>query len=213
MCGPGRFAIALAQRGCQVTGVDRTRFYLDKARAKARLARVRIEWVQADMRDFVRPEAYNAALSMLTSLGYFDDKREDLQVIQNMFASLIPGGLCLIDLMGKEVLARIAQPTTSEILPDGTRSVIRHEICGEWTRVRNEWMFIRNGRVKTYRFQHTIYSGQELRELVEQAVFVDVRLYGNLDGSEYGLNAQRLIAVGRKPKNSAKKSSPAARVS
>jgi len=33
---------------------------------------------------------------------------------------------------------------------------------------------------------------------MQQAGFADVKLYGNLNGDEYGSNAQRLIAVGRK---------------
>jgi hypothetical protein len=33
---------------------------------------------------------------------------------------------------------------------------------------------------------------------LEQVGFVDVRLYGGLRGEEYGLNAQRLIAVARR---------------
>lgn len=198
-CGLGRFAIALAQRGYKVTGVDRTKLYLETAREKAQLADLRIEWVQADMRDFVRPRSCDLVLSMLTSLGYFDDKREDLLVVENMFVNLRPGGVCLIDMMGKEVLARIGQPTTSEVFPDGTWSVVRHRIVDGWTRIQNEWMFVRNGRAKVYRFHHTIYSGQELRQLMEQAGFIDVQLYGNLDGEEYGVNAHRLIAVGRKP--------------
>ena len=33
-CGPGRHSIALAQKGCRVTGVDRTPFLLQKAREK-----------------------------------------------------------------------------------------------------------------------------------------------------------------------------------
>ena len=57
---------------------------------------------------------------MLTSLGYFDDKRVYLRVIEQMFRGLHLGGACLIDLMGKEVLARIGQPTTYEVLPDGS---------------------------------------------------------------------------------------------
>jgi hypothetical protein len=48
-------------------------------------------------------------------------------------------------------------------------------------------------------FHHTIYSGQELWDRLEQVGFVDVALYGNLDGDEYGPNAQRLIAVAHKP--------------
>lgn len=71
-CGPGRCSIALAKRGFSVTGVDRTKYLLDKARARARAASVRIEWVQEDMRDFVRPGSFALVLSMFTSFGYFD---------------------------------------------------------------------------------------------------------------------------------------------
>jgi SAM-dependent methyltransferase len=198
-CGPGRCAIALAKRGFSVTGVDRTKYLLGKARARARAARVKIEWVQKDMRDFVRPDSFALVLSMFTSFGYFDDKREDVTVLENMFASLQPGGTCLIDVMGKERLARILQPTVSTALRDGSILVERHEIFDDWTRIRNEWFLIRNGRVKSFKFHHTIYSGLELRERMERAGFVGVTLYGNLDGDEYGPNAERLIAIGRKP--------------
>jgi hypothetical protein len=115
-----------------------------------------------------------------------------------MFTSLRPAGVCLIDVMGKERLARSFQSTTSDRLPDGTTLVQRHEIFDDWTRVRNEWLLIRKDRVKRFTFHHTVYSGQELRDRMEQVGFVGVTLYGNLNGDEYGPNAQRLIAVGRK---------------
>jgi len=198
-CGPGRCSIALAKRGYSVTGVDKTKYLLDEARTKAIAARVKVDWIRQDMRDFVRANCFALVLSMFTSFGYFDDKRQDLLVLKNMFASLQPGGACLIELLGKEYLAKIFQPTTSTLLPDGTLVVQRHEIFDDWTRVRNEWLVIRNNRVKNFRFHHTVYSGLELREQLERAGFVAVRLYGNLDGDEYGPNAERLIALGRKP--------------
>jgi SAM-dependent methyltransferase len=198
-CGPGRCSIALANKGFSVTGVDRTKYLLDRARAKARAARVKIEWAQSDMRDFVRPDSFALVLSMFTSFGYFDDKREDLMVLENMFTSLQPGGACLIEVLGKERLAKILQPTSSTVLPDGTLLVERHEIFDDWTRVRNEWIMIRKGRAKSFKFHHTIYSGQELRDRLQRAGFVSVTLHGNLDGDEYGPNAERLIAIGRKP--------------
>jgi SAM-dependent methyltransferase len=198
-CGPGRFAIALARRGFSVTGVDRTKYLLDKAGVKARAAHVKIEWVQKDMRDFVRPDPFALVLSMFTSFGYFDDKREDMIVLENMVRSLQPGGVCLIDVMGKERLARVLQSPISTLLPDGAILVNRHEVFDDWTRVRNEWLVIRNGRVKSFKFHHTIYSGLELRERMERAGFAGVTLHGNLDGDEYGSNAERLIAIGRKP--------------
>lgn len=77
--------------------------------------------------------------------------------------------------------------------------VQRHEIFDDWTRVRNEWFVIRNNQVKRFKFHHTIYSGLELRQLLERAGFVAVTSHGNMDGDEYGPNADRLIAIGRKP--------------
>ena len=151
------------------------------------------------MRDFVRPASFALVLSMFTSFGYFDDRQDDRTVLENMFTSLEPGGACIIDVLGKERLAKILQPTISTVLPDGTLMVERHEIFDDWTRVRNEWLLIRNGRAKSFKFHHTIYSGQELRDRMERVGFVAVKLHGNLDGDEYGPNAERLIAIGRKP--------------
>lgn len=199
-CGPGRCSIALAKRGFAVTGVDRTKFLLDKAHARARTARVKIEWVREDMRDFVRPNSFALVLSMFTSFGYFDDRQEDLAVLRNMFHSLQPGGVCLIEVLGKERLAKIFQPTSSTLLPDGTLMIERHEIFDDWTRIRNEWLLVKNNRVKRFRFHNTVYSGLELRDRLELAGFTAIRLYGSLAGDPYGPDAERLIAVARKPR-------------
>ncbi len=197
-CGPGRHSVILAGLGYRVTGVDRTPFLLDKARARAREVNVEIEWVLEDMRRFKRAEAFDLVINMFTSFGYFDDKQEDLQVLRNMHANLRPNGICVIDVIGKERLARIFTGTTSDENDDGTVLVQRHEIFDEWSRIRNEWILIKDGAVKSYKFHHTIYSGQELKDRLMQAGFGDVVLYGDLLGNEYGYDSQRLIAVARK---------------
>jgi len=197
-CGPGRCSIALAKKRFSVTGVDKTKYLLDKARAKAAAARVKIEFTLQDMRDFVRPDSFDLVISMFTSFGYFDDKREDLIVLQHVFRSLKPGGVCAIELLGKERLAKVLQPTNSTALPNGTLIVERHEIFDDWTRIRNEWLIVHKGRARSFKFHHTLYSGQELRDLMQRAGFAPVTLYGSLDGAEYGPNAERLIAIARK---------------
>jgi hypothetical protein len=65
-------------------------------------------------------------------------------------------------------------------------------------RIRNEWILIKKGKAKSFKFHHTLYSGQELKDRILQAGFSDVTLYGNFDGDNYGPNAHRLIAVARK---------------
>lgn len=201
-CGPGRCAIPLALKGYNVTGVDRTGFLLEQARARARQAGVAIEWVQQDMRDFVRTGCFDLVVSLFTSFGYFNDKQEDTTVLRNICRSLKPGGACLIDVAGKEFLARIFQPTTSSVLEDGSLLVERHEVFDGWTRIRNEWILIRDTSVYRFRFHHTIYSGQELKDRMTEAGLHEIRLYGSLGGEEYGPAAGRLVAVGRKPAGS-----------
>ena len=103
-----------------------------------------------------------------------------------------------METMGKECLANGFHLTTSEELPDGSLKVERHEICDDWTRVKNQWIVIEGETAKTYRFEITVYSGQELKDRLLDVGFSDVKLFGGLDGREYGLDARRLVAVARK---------------
>jgi SAM-dependent methyltransferase len=199
-CGPGRCSIVLAKKGFSVTGVDLSPFLLDKAKEKSKSQNLNIEWVLEDMRRFVRPLSYDLVLNMFTSFGYFDDKSDDLVVLENVFTSLKPGGAFLIDVMGKETMAKIFQPTISNVLSDGTMVVQRPEIYDDWSRVKNDWTIIKGDRAKTFTFHHTVYSGQELKDCMVQSGFKNIKLYGSLDGTAYDSNAQHLVIVGFKPK-------------
>ena len=190
--------MALAARGFQVTGVDRSPFLLDRARERAAERGPEVELVAGDMRDFVRPEGFDLAVSLFTSFGYFEDRADDFTVLRNLHASLRPRGVCVVDVIGKERLARIFQPTVAEELPDGTVLVQQHAIEEDWTRIRNRWSVLHEGTVRTYEFALNLYSGQELRERLVEAGFADVALYGGFDGAPYGLESERLVAVARK---------------
>ena len=91
-CGPGRHSLELARRGFVVTGVDRTERYLAVARARADKEGLKIEFVHADMREFVRPSAFDLVINLYTSFSYFRDPAEDRRVLENIHESLVPGG-------------------------------------------------------------------------------------------------------------------------
>jgi SAM-dependent methyltransferase len=197
-CGPGRHSIALAKRGIRVTAVDRSEFLLSKAKAEAAKLNLAIEFVLDDMRQFARSHSFSMILNMFTSFGYFDDKDDDLTVLQNAYQSLNDGGALLIDVLGKELLARKYQSTSSTQGPDGWLLIERHEICEDWGRCRNEWILVKDGTARSFNFQINLYSGQEMKDLMRKAGFGEVAVFGDLDGNEYGINANRLIAIGRK---------------
>jgi SAM-dependent methyltransferase len=199
-CGPGRYAIPLAKAGYQVTGVDRTRFLLQAARERAKGAGAEVEWVEEDMRTFIRPSAFDLALNVYTSFGYFDDPAENRRVLDNIFASLKPGGAFVFDHMGKELLAARFVATRSEAAHDGSLQIVRQSIIDDWSRTEAEWILLSEGTAKTFRIRHWLYSGREIRELFESVGFTEIALYGSLEGTAYGPGAQRLVAVARKPR-------------
>jgi SAM-dependent methyltransferase len=197
-CGPGRHSIPLAKRGFEVTAVDRTRFLLDRAREYADAQQVDVEFVEEDMRRFIRPEAFDLALSMLTSFGYFDDPAENQQVLENIHSSLRPGGVFVLDTMGKEIIARIFEATGSEETEDGALIFQRRSVIDDWSRVENAWYIVKDDSVRSFRLRHWIYSGRELREMLATAGFSTIDIHGDLGGSRYDSNASRMIAVARK---------------
>lgn len=200
-CGAGRHAIQFAKRGFRVTGVDRTNSYLDDARARASEQGLAIEWVHADMRDFSRESAFDIAVSMLTSFGYFADPSEDLRVVENVLASLLPGGRFVMELMGKEVLARTFRPRDWHEEPDGTILLEERHVSDDWSRLDARWIILKDDRRREYRFVLRLYCAAELKALLDRAGFEEVRIYGSLAGAPHDHEAQRLVAVAQKPQS------------
>ena len=181
-----------------MTGVDRTSFLLERARARAAQANLPVEFVLEDMRRFSRPATLDLIINIFTSFGYFDDRADDLRVLKLVRENLRPGGVFLLEMVSKERLARMFQATTSTELPNGDVLFERHEIVDDWTRVRNRWTLMREGDTRTFEFTHRIYSGQELKDLLASAGLAGARAYGDLDGGSYGFDAQRLVVVARR---------------
>mgnify|MGYP006290922965 CR=1 FL=1 len=197
-CGTGRHAVPLARRGYDVTGIDRTAPYLDRARARAARAGVEVEWLEQDVRSYRRPHAHDLAISMYTSLGYFRDDADDFRVIENARASLAPGGLLVIEMVSREWIAENFAETLSDDGPGGAVLFRRHRIVEDWRRIHNRWTLVEGGRAEHFEFEQRIYSGPELETLLRRAGFDEVSLYGGLDRSPYGRGAARLVAVGRR---------------
>lgn len=134
-CGIGRHSLEFARRGFAVTAVDRTEAYLEQARAGAANDRFNIEFVQSDMREFSRVDAFDGAICMFTSFGFFDDAADDQRVARHMCESLRPGAKFVIDVNGKEVVAGKFQERSWDRRADGTIVMEERRILDGWSRI------------------------------------------------------------------------------
>ncbi|MCK4657995.1 MAG: methyltransferase domain-containing protein [Phycisphaerae bacterium] len=198
-CGPGRHSLELARRGFKVTGVDRTSQYLVWARQKADAEALGVEWVEADMRSFRRPGAYSAIVNLLTSFGYFEDQADDCRVAEHFFAGLQPGGQLLMEMMGKECLARIFRERDWHQADDGTLWLEERKLSPDWGWVDVHWISIRDSQRREHRFGHRLYAATELVALLREVGFDPVTVFGSLEGEPYDHNAKRLVLLARKP--------------
>ena len=160
---------------------------------------MKVEFVESDMRFFSRTGSFDAAISMLTSFGYFEDPADDLKVARILHNALRAGGRLLIDLNGKEVIARSFRAREWWQHDDGTLVLQERKIRSGWDWMDSRWILVGEGG-KTW--EGTIstrpYSGVELKELLRHVGFNAVRLHGNLTGAAYDERAERLIAVATK---------------
>jgi len=198
-CGIGRHSLELARRGYQVTGVDRTRGYLDKARKQAKKESLDIEFVQGDMRFFSRPSAFDIVISMFTSFSYFEDPQEDKRVIKNVFESLKIGGSFIIQMHGKETMAKMfKEKDWNENKDDGVIVLEERKVSQNWSWMENRWIMLKGNERIENKISHRLYAGLEIAALLRDCGFNRVNVYGDLEGNPYDHTARQLVAVGYK---------------
>jgi len=129
------------------------------------------------------------------------DAPDDLRVLENVHASLVPGGQFVMDLMSKEICARGFRVRDWSWIDEarGSRLMEERRLNGDWGMIENTWTLLDSGGERVIHFSHRLYSGTELIDLLRRARFEDIRLYGSLSGAPYDHKAQRLLAVARKP--------------
>jgi hypothetical protein len=104
-----------------------------------------------------------------------------------------------MDMVGKERVALQGMEARHTQFADGAVLIQQPHVNQDWTRLDNEWTLVRPaGQSQSYRFEHHLYSGEGLKDRLLSCGFAAVELYGDLQGSPYGADAWRLVAVARK---------------
>ena len=193
-CGHGELANRLAARGCRVTGLDSSQVFLDRARADAAAAGVRVEYVAGDMRQIPWTGRFDRVINWSTAFGYFDDTT-NRGVLDGIARVLRPGGRLAMDLDNLTTfLASYCPSRVVAARDNGDMLVDRYHLDALTGRFEAERTVIRGGRTRRVTFVKRLFGFPELRDWLLAAGFTAVAGYGE-DGQALTADHQRMIMV------------------
>jgi ubiquinone/menaquinone biosynthesis C-methylase UbiE len=113
--GPGYFAVELARRGYEVTGLDISHSFVELAAGHARREGVAVDFRQGDVAALPFPEA---TFDMIVCQAAFKNFREPVRALDEMRRVLRPGGVAVIQDMHRDAtVADIATEVAAMGLP------------------------------------------------------------------------------------------------
>jgi SAM-dependent methyltransferase len=198
-CGQGRHSIPLAALGYRVTGLDLSGPLLAQARERARQNAVAVRWVQSDMRRIPARDEFDAAINIFNTFGYLESEAEDLAVLEEVRRALKPGGLFLLETVGRDTVVRHFNPAAVDRHADGLLVAQEQAFDQRTSRLEVRVALIElDGTRREYEQSIRIYTPTELVRLFEAAGLTVEGVFGGLDGSDLALDSLRLVVLARR---------------
>jgi ubiquinone/menaquinone biosynthesis C-methylase UbiE len=183
-CGHGRHAVALAERGAQVIGLDFAVALLSRARQLEQEFGIRGGWIRGDMRRLpFRAECADGAI-LTDALGFFETDDEHDAVLLEAARVLKTGGRMALKVVnGGQVLDDFRDAEQAE--QDGTVvSVVNTLAFGPPRLIQRISVSGSRGHGE-YERRQRLYRVDELRAALEHAGFAVVDVLGHPDGSPF----------------------------
>jgi ubiquinone/menaquinone biosynthesis C-methylase UbiE len=204
-CGEGTFAVAMAKRGLQVTGIDLSPQMLQFARERATKEKVNVKFVLQDMRSLSFEESFDLATCWFDSLNYLLELDDLEETFAGVYRALKKAGLFIFDMntiyglaYGWQRLPCYVQQDTPCLFEvhrpsyDLQKNIATMKITGfvkegnRWTRMDEE-------------HKERGYTLGEIRQCLQKAGFQELACWGNLqEMSEAKPNSERVWFVVQK---------------
>lgn len=192
-CGSGRHLRALYEEGYRhLYGFDLSPQLLKNAR---RRNGQNIKYIQGDMRVLPFKDKFDFIMSLFTSFGYFENDRENKNVLKGVYNTLTHGGTFILDYMNKIYIEN--NLVEKDILYKNHMKIdIKRWISNDGKRVEKE-MVINPGN-KIYNESVRLFSMEELLSMFLEQGFININYFGSLSGDNYDNSSQRIIITGEK---------------
>ena len=202
-CGTGRLTIPIAKDGYHITGVDYTSSMLEQARVKASEEKLKIEFIEADIRTLDLPDKYDLIFIPFNSIHHLY-KNEDLFKAFNVVKNhLKKGGLFLLDCFnpniqfiveGEKEIKEIAEYTTNDGREILIKQIMRYENKTQINRI--EWHYYINGKFDSIQnLDMRLFFPRELDSYLEWNGFNITHKFGGFEKEAFNDNSEKQIFV------------------
>jgi len=198
MCGYGRHAIVLAEKGISVTAVDNLGEYIHELAETARNKNLPIQALEADVIGYQAGKPFDLAICMGNSLCFFN--REDtLKLLKMVSSHLVRGGHLLINTW---MLAEIAFNGFREKAWENVgdmKFITESKYFLHPSRIETEHLIIApNGASETKKAVDYIYSIAEVEMMLSETGLKITEIYSIPGRKKFTLGEPRAYIVAQK---------------
>ena len=193
-CGEGRFAIELADRGFDVTGIDLSHLSIEKAKTHER---ENLHFYVQDMRKPFYINYFDYAFNFFTSFGYFANPRDHQLAAKSFALALKDGGYLVLDYLNRDKAERELVPE-EEVQRGNYTFHIRRKL--ESDHFVKEISFLdAEGKERKYVESVAAFGLAQFLEMFRNAGMNLVATFGNYKLEQYNpLESPRLIMIFKK---------------
>jgi SAM-dependent methyltransferase len=192
-CGKGRHSKYLNEKGFDVTGVDLAK---ESICCALPFENENLHFYVHDMRHNFRINYYDAVFNLYTSMGYFDDAKDNIKVLKAANMGLKEKGILVIDFFNaNKVIANLLAQETKEL--DGIVFTIRKRVEGgiikKSIQVKNKEI------VQEYEEKVQALTLKDFKEYFSSSGFELEQVYGSYLLEDFNeKKSDRLILIARK---------------
>lgn len=192
-CGRGRHSINFARLGYNVTGIDLSDNIISKAKERAEVEDLNIEFVVGDMRQTLGRK-FDLIINLFTTFGYFNSDKENISVFDSIHDMMHEHSATVIDYMNAAYVLHHIVPSENGHF-DGITYEIKRYITED--AINKEMIFhMEDGAKRVYREQVKLYDLNWFRRQTTLKGLQIKEVYGDYEGNPFRPNeSPRLLMI------------------